>query len=237
MSLCKDECASAGCWLPPQPNKTICRKCDIKDLHQIQWIRYHTPSTVCKKYRDLILSDTYFGSALPEDCIQCCNFLIQFPIWAAPLKIHIKQSSHDKLTNLFMKELEERREALLDYITNLLELFTGDTETSRRLINALLSASNGREKWILEELVQRPILYSILLTEPLHIPYHLTEDFYGYYEAIEQWWGFWEKMPASTKRHIRFRCLTFKEELLEKTWHPDRVLNWCFAIDEALNIY
>ena len=44
-------------------------------------------------------------------------------------------------------------------------------------------------------------------------------------------------MPASTKRHIRFRCLTFKEELLEKTWHPDRVLNWCFAIDEALNIY
>jgi hypothetical protein len=136
-----------------------------------------------------------------------------------------------------MKELEERRDALLDYITNLLELFTGDTETSRRLINALLSASNGREKWILEELVQRPILYTILLAEPLHIPYHLTEDFYGYYEEIEQWWGFWEKMPASTRRRIRFRCLSFKEELLEKTWHPDRVLNWCFAIDEALKIY
>ena len=239
MSLQKDECAYDGCWLPPQPASTLCRNCNLKtkEIPTIKWIRYHTPSPiVCKRYRALIHSDTYFGSAFSEDCIQCCNFLIEIPKWIDPLKNYIIRTPHDKLTHLFMSEIEERREALLDYVTNLLILFIKDPITSKRILNALVSASNGREKWILEELVQRPIFYSIVLAEPLRIPEHLTEDFYGYYETIEEWWGFWEKMPASTKRHIRFRCMKFKEELLEKTWEPSRVSKWCFAIDEGLGL-
>ena len=144
----------------------------------------------------------------------------------------IKSTTFNNLIQLFNTE----KDALLDYITNLLTLFVDDHETSKRIISALLSLSYGKEKWMLEELVQRPILYKIFLNEPLLIPYHLTEDFYGYFEDVDVWWTFWEKMPAATRRRIRFRCMKIKEELLEKTWHPSRVLKWCLDCHELNNV-
>lgn len=230
MSLTKKSCEH--CWLPPDKDNTLCRKCRGINQTEFYWIRYHTPSADCKNFRSLIVSDTYYSAALPEKCIHCCNFLTGFPKWADALKMVIKSTTFNNLIQLFNTE----KDALLDYITNLLTLFVDDHETSKRIISALLSLSYGKEKWMLEELVQRPILYKIFLNEPLLIPYHLTEDFYGYFEDVDVWWTFWEKMPAATRRRIRFRCMKIKEELLEKTWHPSRVLKWCLDCHELNNV-
>ena len=232
MSLVDKSCEK--CWLPPQRGSTLCRKCDVLETNYIKWVRYHEPTPNCKLFCESINSKKYCGPALPEECIECCNFLLGVPTWIYALKNCIKNSSHDRLTVVFSKNITARRHALLDYVSNLLETFIGDnTDMCRRILNALLDASHGKQIWILEELVQRPILYPILLAEPLLIPYHLTEDFYGYFQDADVWWTFWEKMPASTKRRIRFRCMTFKEELIEKTWEPKRVLAWCIGdIDE-----
>lgn len=40
---------------------------------------------------------------------------------------------------------------------------------------------------------------------------------------------------ADTWKAVR-RCRRIKEELIERTWHPDRVWNWCFDEDEKREI-
>ena len=225
MSLTKESCER--CWLPPDNGEVLCRKCAGTKKNQIHWIRYHEPSSECRVFRDLINTNSYHGAALPENCIQCCNFLLEVVHWIDPLKQSIRITSHYRLHRLFKREFERRREDLLDYITSLLALFIDDIPICKRVLSAFLEISPGKEKWLLEELVQRPVLYQILLADTLMIPYHLTEDFFGHFEDTSIWWAFWETMPASTKRRIRFRCLKIKEELVEKTWAPHRVLAWC----------
>lgn len=234
MSLTKDTCEK--CWLPPEIGKKICRKCTSKPHSRISWIRYHRPSSTCKEFRRLILSSEYYGSVLPEDCIHCSNFLLGIEGWKRIMKDSIIFYPHDKITILFRREIDCRRDALLDYVSNLLTEFIDETQTCRRILNALIDASNGRKNWILEELVQRPISYRSILSSPILIPYYLTEDFFESIEDMNLWWAFWEKMPDATKRRIRFRCMKFKEELLEKTWAPSRFKKWCLDVDEVVEI-
>jgi hypothetical protein len=234
MSLIKETCEK--CWLPPDTGKTLCRKCTEKPQEGIQWIRYHRPSSSCKKFRALILSGKYFGSALPEDCIHCSNFLLSMDGWKQIMKDCVIFYPHEKITTLFRREIDCRKDALLDYISNLLSQFIDETVICRRILNALMDAANGRKNWILEELVQQPISYPSILSSPILIPYYLTEDFFESIEDMNVWWTFWEKMPEAARRRIRFRCMTFKEELLEKTWAPSRVKNWCLDVDEVFEI-
>ena len=121
MSLTKETCEK--CWLPPDTGKTLCRKCTDKPQEGIHWIRYHHPSPACNKFRRLILSGKYYGSALPEDCIQCSNFLLGIEGWKRIMRDCIVFYSHDKMTILFRREIDHRRDALLEYISNILSEF------------------------------------------------------------------------------------------------------------------
>jgi len=145
---------------------------------------------------------------------------------------HIKQKTYMKLSELFFLSAE-KRDDLLDYVCNLLAIVADDSTTCKKIISSLLRVFSGKEKWILEELIQRPTAYHLLLKKPLVIPEYLNEDIYGFFETLEDWWAFWEKMPSATLRRIQFRCLVIKEELLAKTWHPDRVIKWCFDNDSS----
>lgn len=234
MSLVKEECER--CWLPPQTGKLLCRKCTDKSQHEVKWIRYHQPSSDCKQFRSLILSDSYYGAALPENCIECCNFLLSIHKWVDAVKICISVRRHEEIVILFRRELENRRDALLEYVSNLLSQFIEDLPMCKRILTGLIDASNGRTNWILEELVQRPASYPSLLQSPILIPYYLTEDFFEQIEDMNIWWALWEKMPAATMRRIRFRCMKIKGELLEKTWAPSRVLKWCIDFEESGSI-
>jgi hypothetical protein len=137
---------------------------------------------------------------------------------------------------LFRGCLENRKDAVLDYVDGLLDFHQADTLTCKKIVNALISASNNRVTWVLEELILRPTNLHTLLFAPIQIPSHLPEDLYGHFAEIEGWWTFWEKMPAAAQRRVKFRCLKIKEELLEKTWAPERVLEWCMDLDSVENV-
>ena len=235
MSLQKDSCER--CWLPPLAGGSLCRKCRGAPPHELShWIRYHTTSSQqdgCPRYRKIITDDTYYGSVIPEDCLHCCNFLLHLgqPSWTTALKQHITQVSHLHLTNLFRNSIENRKDAVLDYVNGLLDIHQDYILTTKKIVNALISASNNRASWVLEELVLRPETLHTLLFAPIQLPSHIPEDLYGHFSEVEGWWTFWEKIPAAAQRRVRFRCLKYKEELLEKTWAPERVLEWCMDIE------
>lgn len=237
MSLQKDACER--CWLPPLAGETLCRKCRGAPPHELsRWIRYHNSADGCPRYRKLIADDTYYGSVIPQECLHCCNFLLQLgqPSWTAALKQHIIQVSHHELAALFKQSLEKKKDAVLEYVDRLLEFHQADTLTCHKIVNALISASNNRASWVLEELILRPTSIHSVLFAPIQLPSHIPEDIYGHFPGMEEWWAFWERMPAAAQRRVRFRCLKYKEELMEKTWAPERVLNWCMDLDSVSNI-
>lgn len=238
MSLQKDSCER--CWLPPSPSETLCRKCKLAERKSAppcelsRWIRYHTPSQGgCSIYRKVITDDTYYGCVIPQDCLHCCCFLLQTgrPAWTTALKQHIIQISHHELATLFMQNLERKRDAVLEYVDTLLDFHQSDMITCKKIVNALISASNNRASWVLEELVLRPLSLDNVLFPPIQLPSHIPEDFYGHFPNLEGWWVFWERMPAAAQRRVKFRCLKYKEELLEKTWAPERVRDWCMDLE------
>jgi hypothetical protein len=127
--------------------------------------------------------------------------------------------------------LERTKDAVLEYVDALLEFHQADHLTCKKIVNALIYASNNRANWILEELVLRPTVLDAVLFTPIKLPLHIPEDLYGHFAELEHWWAFWEKIPAAAQRRVKFRCLKIKEELTEKTWAPERVLRWCVDVD------
>jgi hypothetical protein len=140
------------------------------------------------------------------------------------------------LCALFADALSTKKDAVLEYVHSLLALHYTDEITSKKIMNALIYASNGRVLWILEEFVQRPIYYGSLLASPLKIPDHVTYDLHGHFTQTEAWWTFWESMREASLRRIRFRCMKYKDELMEKTWMPTRVLDWCMDIETRAGV-
>jgi hypothetical protein len=130
-----------------------------------------------------------------------------------------------------MQNIEDKKGLLLDYVDNLLEIHQADVITCKKIVTALVYASNNRDTWILEELVLRPTMLDAVLFAPIQLPHHIPEDLYGHFAELEEWWAFWEKIPAAAQRRVKFRCLKIKEELTEKTWEPGRVLKWCVDVD------
>ena len=233
MSLQKDSCER--CWLPPCVGETLCRKCRGAPPHELsRWIRYHTTSPEgCSRYRKIINEESYYGSAIPQDCLHCCNFILRLgnTAWTAALKQHIRQTSHHDLATILVGNLERTKDAVLEYVDALLEFHQADHLTCKKIVNALIYASNNRANWILEELVLRPTVLDAVLFTPIKLPLHIPEDLYGHFAELEHWWAFWEKIPAAAQRRVKFRCLKIKEELTEKTWAPERVLRWCVDVD------
>lgn len=233
MSLQKDSCER--CWLPPLPGGRLCRKCKGTPPHELsRWIRYHTPSPAgCSGYRKIINEETYYGSVIPQDCLHCCNFLLRLndPSWLSALKQHIVQVPCNELTSLLEQNIGRKRDLVLEYVDALLDFHQADTLTCKKIVNALVAASNNRATWVLEELVLRPEHIHTVLFAPVHLPSYIPEDFHGHFHSMENWWQFWERFPGAAQRRIKFRCLKFKEELIEKTWAPERVMEWCMEAD------
>jgi len=229
MSLKNESCQK--CWLPPLDNSPLCRKCSVSELLDDGWIRYHRPSPEgCRKLRALALH--YKGVVVPERCIQCCAFLaMQNETWLSAVKSYITTTS--RLPTVILDNQSHSREGLLEALATLME---NCQPLSLKICNALKLCNPAREHWILEELIIRPQFYGALLDSPLRIPPHMSEDLWETHPEVDGWWSFWEGIPLKTKRRISFHCMTFKEELLEKTWHPDRVTRWCFDIEEVADL-
>lgn len=252
MSLAKENCLR--CWLPPLTNHTLCRKCAKQSKSQLPvkvfeknepaaltaWIRNHTSSPEqCKAFRKFINGKLYYGTAVPEECLYCCGFLFslnpeEFPNERAALQLVLMTTPIEMLTYRFHLWIHEDRDAFLTYMAELLDWFVErDERLCGRLVNAMLQAvDKPRRMWILEELVQRPSSYDLFLNKKEFIPSFCSHNFWQTEQSDEEWMEFWKKMRESSKRRIRFHCLRFKEELIARTWHPDRFFDWCLDIQE-----
>lgn len=253
MSLLKSRCEN--CWLPPLEHKPRCRKCDTKcsfvshvkhkvsleknePAKQIAWIRNHVTSPDhCRAFRKFITSKLYYGNAIPEECQHCCAFLFslnpeEYPTERAALLLCLLVTPIEVVAHRFGEWIHENRDAFLSYFSELLSYYSErDERLCGKLVNALLqSVGTSKRLWILEELAQRPSSYGLFLQKKGYIPDYCSYSFWQTDE--ESWWSFWEKMVPSTQRRIRFRCLRFKEELMQKTWHPDRFIQWCISEQE-----
>jgi hypothetical protein len=147
------------------------------------------------------------------------------------------KTSIEVLKDFFTYWIKERREALMLYLYDVVPLLHQHPATCKKIIEALtLSVPKEKIRWILHEYVIQPAAYQELLSDPFVLPSHCSENFWGYFEEFDVWWSFWKEIPGILRKKILFRCMTYREELLSRTWHPDRSKEWCFDIEESSRI-
>lgn len=235
MSLCKESCKK--CWLPPDKASEFCRNCKgPSPLSEIARIRFkkHTKED-CVFFKEKLLDTKFTGNCFAEDCLQCSYYIVK---GAGVNEIH-KRAFHflysihscDILIERIRGFLKKNHDLTLDFITELLYASHEDDTTSKKILTALVAAS-GKRKWILQELILRPVNLGFLLANPMIIPGPFSENLWGYMETFEDWWSFWEETRVAAKRKVKFRTLLWKEELMIMTWHPDHFVKWCLDIEE-----
>ena len=58
-----------------------------------------------------------------------------------------------------------------------------------------------------------------------------------YLDAMEEAWGYWRTKERDVLlKSIRDRVGGYKEELVARTWHPDRFLSWCLDLEEKTDL-
>lgn len=234
------------CWLPPQENSQLCRKCTQRFAEpttptligstQVEWIRYHTSSpNDCRAYRLALKENRIRTHVIPEECLYCSAFLLKNPRYASPhasILSSLQTNSCAHWTRKFTLWFQENREEVFEFSATALEILYENQQTCLKLLTALLNTIGPAKKlWILEELVLRPPSLQHILNVPSRIPPHISPDFWGAM-TFEEYWLFWQAMPSAAKRRLKFRCLRYKEELMAITWHPDRFLVWCSDLEE-----
>ena len=241
MSLSKETCKL--CWLPPD-DSGLCRKCKGREEPSLLWkIRFHRDS-FCKTFRDLLRTGDYKGVAFPEECVQCCQYLLPQEKWKELILLWWRVQSYTTLVSIIGIWFLKNREDALDYCASVMELLAATLEdpapVSKKIVSALVAVAVKRvgpsgRAWILQELAQRPSAFGAFMQIPIVLPAYLTENFWEYIEDHDEWWALWEKTKKDVDRKIRFRCLAYKEELLAYAWAPER-MHMCIDIDERISI-
>ena len=241
-SLSKLSCVH--CWLPPQENSTLCRKCTMRfadtkpqDPTQVEWIRYHTSNPLeCQNYRRCLQENRIKTHVIPEDCLYCSTYLLKNSRFQTPHAAILQTIHHESCsfwTSKFIRWQSENRDELFEFVATALDILYDTHSTCLKLLTALLySFGDSKKKWVLEELVLRPSAIQHVLHPLPRTPSHIHPQFWGYMEEFEEYWRFWESMIPAAKRRLKFRSLRYKEELMARAWHPDRFLAWCSDVEE-----
>jgi hypothetical protein len=153
-----------------------------------------------------------------------------------PLNSTSTSTSHHELTVLFMKTIEHRKDAVLEYADGLLRFHQADSITCKKILNSLICASNNRATWVLEELVLRPVALHSILFAPIQIPSHIQEDFYGHFAETEDWWQFWEKIPAACTETGQVPLFENQGGTLRKNLGSSAGFDWCADLDSVENV-
>jgi hypothetical protein len=244
-SFSKESCLH--CWLPPQEDSKLCRTCtrlftEKAPPSEVEWIRYHTSNPIeCKKYQRALQKNEIKTHVIPEECLNCCLYLLKHPNHIAAHSMILSLlsvNSHDFLMERFKTWYHENREVFFEFIVCALGLMWRDEAAQKKILNATIQAgSEQKRRWILEELVCYPPALEYMLHSSPRIAPHLSFTMFGLFERFEEAWAFWESMIPAAKRRIRFRCLRYKEELMARTWHPHRFLVWCSDLEERQEVW
>jgi hypothetical protein len=211
--------------------------------HFLEKVKTHLPGDLCQAFRTILREGSYKEHIFPEECAGCALALYESnrEIYLYPLLdsfIYYKKEYALFFNN--HQEYGRQREELLSFVNEVLwipredmYMDVEDADEKRKHILKQLRLSSRAEDRLLQDLALRPENYALLLANP---PI-LRECYLNLvYENPEDHWAFCARVREKLMRRIEIRCRLYKEELLEKTWNPDRAIAWCFSIDEQTNI-
>lgn len=181
----------------------------------------HFPSNRCSFYQYILKTrklnrDTRYTD-LPWNCWSCLAF------------IHKQKDclgSHEAFTRGILRNKlscpERSKDSILDAMTSM--TLRGKAHTARLTFEHFRSSLKDEQK-AQEALVE-------FLTQPAFLSSHFLEasiDFVPYTWKDKLTTNYLQKEGLKA---VRKRNWVFKEDLMIKTWHPDRLFPWCFDIEE-----
>lgn len=204
-------------------------------------VKDHQPGDLCcRGFRAMVSKRLYTERVFPEGCSGCALalYLSSPEVYLAPLlDIFIYRGG---LSGLFFKKNGRQKEEMLSFVHEILwlpkdALFFDEAEADekRKAILLTLRESVQHGESLLEELVLRPENYPFLLANP---PIIMECYLDLVFEDPEERWAFCSRVCQKFVKRVEMRCLLIKEELMEKTWAPGRVIPWCFSVDEKESV-
>lgn len=207
-------------------------------------VKDHLPGDLCcRAFRIMLMKGLYKERIFPEGCSGCAHalYLSNPEVYLAPL-LDIFIYKHGFSVYFFKKNGRpgRQKDEMLSFVHEVLwlpkdTLFFDEVEADkkRRSILVALRESVQHGDSLLEELVLRPENYPLLLANPpVVVECYLDLIF----EDPEERWSFSSRARQKFVKRVEMRCALFKEELIEKTWEPSRVLSWCFSVDEMESV-
>lgn len=191
----------------------------LNDLnHQIYT---HGPSNRCTFYQHILktreLGREVHYTDLPWNCWSCLAFLHRQKDCLGAYQAFTNGVVRNKL-----KCPENSKQYILDAMTSM--ILKGKAHTARLVFDRFRTTLRD-EKKAQEAIVE-------FLTQPAFVSTLFLES---HNEFIPYMWKDKLTMKVLQKealKAIRKRNWIFKEDLMIKTWHPDRLFPWCFDIEE-----
>jgi hypothetical protein len=185
-------------------------------------VYHHTESCRCKLYQRFLQEKVFdreiFTTDLPWHCWNCLA-------WIARHK-HFKRKWSLKMTNglaqLKMTDAIKHKKHILDIIISL--LLVKKEHAARILFHKYTNCLQDEDKSVdfLIEIYADPALIHKVFTS-------------NQQELVPSTWDRDELekiMRKKVLKHVKKRNWVFKEDLMIKTWHPDRLFPWCLDIEE-----
>ena len=184
-------------------------------------IESHQPGTRCHMYRCFLKKkDLYKWRTLCWSCWPCIAWSLK------QREVHLQELY---IQNFGREVFQLREEIVLqmgsrDFVDLLHSLYIfGHHHHIRILIDHMLRSFHlETTKGLLLLFFQQPLLLPLFFEgkEDDFLPLPLREA------SLKKSWK--EKI----KQSIKARTNLYKEELIQRTWHPDRFLRWCFDLEE-----
>jgi hypothetical protein len=202
----------------PQFVKYTLLDCKTSSFHEflVGSIGFHIPSKRCVLYRHVLKDRKQRDAYQTEVPWKCCDCLA----WI------LRQQKACGLYDAFVRGLLNNR-------------LTRGSENPTQIINMMTSLHIHHKKphvaRLLFDVVRKgcsEIEAQNILIGFLKQPYFQKDEFEQYIPMMWAQQRFVERIEKEQYGFIKKRNWVFKEELMMKTWHPDRFVRWCLDLDE-----
>lgn len=184
-------------------------------------VHMHLPSTRCCLYQHALthgkLEREVIATDIPKNCWTCLSWMLR------QRDIHRWYPAFNRaFVSNQLATLRTSQQELLDCMTSL--TLNNKDHMARLLFHKYERDSINPEeaKRCMIEFLSQPATISLVFTS------NVTEFIPTSWNRKE----FQKRLQKEALRAVRARNWVFKEDLMIKTWHPDRLFGWCFDIED-----
>lgn len=191
----------------------------LEDLHH--QIHTHFPSTCCKLYQHILKTRTFDrqiqSTDMPWNCWDCLSFILK--------QKNMLNCYRAFCNGILTNRIKKPESSLHNLVDCMISLHLHKKDHTARLLFDRVRCNNlteTRAKELLLEFLTKPATLSLVFTSgasefiPMAWKHHLSSSF----------------LQKEALKAVKKRNYIFKEDLIIKTWHPDRLFPWCLDIEE-----